>query len=66
MKVRIIKNAPPDNDITYSDISEYIGKIFETSDVIKFDTDGKPNSGVVVIIDGCETSIYDGEYEIIE
>lgn len=65
MRVKIIKNTPPDNNITYSDISEYIGKVFKVVDIIKFDADGKPNNGVVVIIDGCETDIYEGEYEIV-
>jgi hypothetical protein len=64
MKIKIIKNNPPNTEINnYNDISKYIGRIFKVIDTIKYDVDGKPNDGVIVIIDGEKTEIYEGEYE---
>lgn len=67
MKIKIIKNNPPNTELSnYSDISEYICKIFEVIDTIKYDSDGNLNNGVVIEIDGIETEIYEGEYEILK
>ena len=32
---------------------------------ISFDIDGKSNDGVVILINGIETEIYEGEYEVV-
>ena len=67
MKVKIIKNNPPNTEINnYSDISEYVGQIFKVIEKIKYDADGNTNNGVVVIIDSTETEIYEGEYEVLK
>jgi len=60
MKIRILKNDPPKNAMGASDISEYIGKVFEAS---------IHEEGVVVSSDyyGIGGAIvFTGEFEIVE
>jgi len=66
MKIKIIKNNPPNTKISnYSNISKYINEIFDMIGTISFDIDGKSNDGVVILINGIETEIYEGEYEVV-
>lgn len=58
MKVKIIKNAPPqDND--WNDISEYIGQEFYVSR-------HEENNNCFIIVHNNEFMVYDGEYEIVK
>jgi len=60
MKIRILKNDPPKNAMGASDISGYIGKVFEAS---------IHEEGVVVSDDSSGIDgaiIFNGEYEIVE
>lgn len=57
MKVKIIANKPESSDC--SDITKYIGKVFECRR-------GWDNMVYVVPPDYGEIGLFDGEYEIVE
>lgn len=69
-KVRIVKNQPPEQDCGiyggYSDITQYIGQVFEVEDgdVFQIDPTGKEATGV--FIRELDIEVYDGEFEFID